>query len=53
VANEKGWIVKRTFHEKISGTIKSGSGDEFKSLLDYIEKSPIRVIMASEISRIG
>ena len=53
VADQKGWHVKRTFQEKISGTIKSGSRNEFKSLLEYIERSPIQVIMTSEISRIG
>jgi DNA invertase Pin-like site-specific DNA recombinase len=53
VAQEKGWHVRRTFQEKISGTIKSGSRTEFKSLLDYIEKTPVQVIMTSEISRIG
>jgi len=53
VALEKGWYVKRTFQEKISGTIKSGSRNEFKSLLDYIEKTPVQIVMVSEISRIG
>ena len=53
VAQEKGWHVKRTFQEKISGTIKSGSRNEFNSLLDYIDKTPIQIILASEISRIG
>lgn len=53
VAEQKGWHVRRTFQEKISGTIKSGSRNEFKSLLEYIERSPIQVIMTSEISRIG
>lgn len=53
VANEKGWTVKRTFQEKISGTIKSGSRTEFKSLMDYIDKTPIQVVMVSEISRLG
>jgi len=53
VADQKGWHVRRTFQEKISGTIKSGSRNEFKSLLEYIERSPIQVIMTSEISRIG
>jgi DNA invertase Pin-like site-specific DNA recombinase len=53
VAEQKGWHVRRTFQEKISGTIKSGSRYEFKSLLEYIERSPIQVIMTSEISRIG
>jgi DNA invertase Pin-like site-specific DNA recombinase len=53
VAEQKGWHVRRTFQEKISGTIKSGSRNEFKSLLEYIERSSIQVIMTSEISRIG
>jgi DNA invertase Pin-like site-specific DNA recombinase len=53
VAQEKGWRVRRTFQEKISGTIKSESRNEFKALLDYIDKTPIQIIMVSEISRIG
>ena len=53
VAQEKGWHVKRTFQEKISGTIKSGFRTEFKSLMDYIDKTPVQVVMVSEISRLG
>ncbi len=53
VAQEKGWNVRRVFQEKISGTIKSGSRTEFKSLIDYIDKTPVQVVMVSEISRIG
>jgi DNA invertase Pin-like site-specific DNA recombinase len=53
IAQEKGWHVRRIFQEKISGTIKSGSRNEFKALLDYIDKTPIQIIMTSEISRIG
>jgi DNA invertase Pin-like site-specific DNA recombinase len=53
VAQEKGWHVKRTFQEKISGTIKSGSRTEFKSLMEYIDKTPVQVVMVSEISRLG
>ena len=53
VAQQKGWHVRRTFQEKISGTIKSGSRNEFKALLDYIEKTPVPIVMVSEISRIG
>jgi DNA invertase Pin-like site-specific DNA recombinase len=53
VAHEKGWHVRRTFQEKVSGTIKSGSRNEFKMLLEYIDKTPVQVIMTSEISRIG
>ena len=53
VAYDKGWNVKRTFQEKISGTIKSGSRNEFKALLDYIDKTSVQVVMVSEISRVG
>ena len=53
IAQEKGWHVRRTFQEKISGTIKSGSRSEFKSLMDYIDKTPVQVVMVSEISRLG
>jgi DNA invertase Pin-like site-specific DNA recombinase len=53
VAQQKGWHVRRTFQEKVSGTIKSGSRNEFKALLDYIEKTSVPVVMVSEISRIG
>lgn len=53
VAKDKGWTVKRTFQETISGTIKTGSRIECKSLMDYIEKSPINIVMVSEISRVA
>lgn len=53
VAQEKGWHVKRTFQEKISGTVRSGSRNEFKLLLEYIDKTPVQVVMVSEISRLG
>ena len=52
-AQEKGWHVRRTFQEKISGTVRSGSRTEFKSLMDYIDKTPVQVVMVSEISRLG
>jgi DNA invertase Pin-like site-specific DNA recombinase len=53
VAHEKGWNVKRTFQEKITGTSKAGSRYEFMSLIDYIERKSVDVVMVSEISRIG
>jgi DNA invertase Pin-like site-specific DNA recombinase len=52
-AQQNGWHIRRTFQEKISGTTKSGSINEFKALLDYIDKTPIQIVMTSEISRIG
>jgi DNA invertase Pin-like site-specific DNA recombinase len=53
VAQQKGWHVIRTFQEKVSGTIKSGYRTEFKSLMDYIDKTPVQIVMVSEISRLG
>ena len=53
VANEKGWNVKRVFEEKVSGTIKSSQRKEFIKILDYIDKNEIRLVLISEISRIG
>jgi DNA invertase Pin-like site-specific DNA recombinase len=53
VAKQKSWNVKRVFQEKISGTVRSGSRNEFKMLLEYIDKSPVQVVMTSEVSRIA
>ena len=53
VAQERGWHVRRVFQEKISGTTETGARNEFKSLIDYLEKTPIDVVMVSEISRIA
>lgn len=53
VAEEKGWRIRRTFQEKISGTSMAGTRLEFKSLIEYLERVPIDVVMVSEISRIG
>jgi DNA invertase Pin-like site-specific DNA recombinase len=53
VAQDKGWYVRRTFQEKISGTAKAESRLEFKSLIAYLEKTHIDVVMVSEISRVG
>jgi len=53
VAEGKGWHVRRTFQEKISGTSMAGTRLEFKTLVDYLERVPVDVVMVSEISRIG
>ena len=53
IAQDKGWQVQRVFQEKISGTTKTGSRNEFKSLMDYLKDKHIDVVMVSEISRIG
>ncbi len=53
VANEKGWTVKRVFQETVSGTVKTTDRKEFTKLLEYVETNGIKLVMVSEISRIG
>lgn len=53
IAQERNWNVKRTFKEKISGTVKSDSRPEFKALIEYIEKNSIDLCLVSEVSRIS
>lgn len=47
------WHVQRVFQEKISGTTKTGSRNELKSLMDYLSDKNIDLVMVSEISRVG
>src|SRR5450759_3948696 len=53
VAQNRGWHVRRVFQEKISGTAETGSRNEFKSLIDYLEKTPVDIVLVSEISRVA
>jgi DNA invertase Pin-like site-specific DNA recombinase len=53
VADEKGWTVKRVFEETVSGTVKTTERKEFNKLLEYATQNDIRLILVSEISRIG
>jgi len=53
VAQNRGWHVRRVFQEKISGTTETGARNEFKLLIDYLEKTPVDIVMISEISRIA
>ncbi len=53
IAREKGWTLKRTFAEKISGNIKADDRKEFKNLLIYVKDNSIKLVMVSEISRLG
>ena len=53
VAGEKGWTVKRVFEEKVSGTVKSTDRKEFNKLLEYLIQNDIKLVLISEISRIG
>lgn len=53
VASEKGWNVKRVFEEKVSGTVKSTERKEFSKILEYTAQYNIKLVLISEISRIG
>lgn len=53
VANDKGWNVKRVFQEKVSGTVRSTDRKTFNKILEYSEQNNIKLILISEISRIG
>lgn len=53
VAADKGWTVKRVFQETVSGTIRTGDRKEFTKLLEYVESNGIKLVLVSEISRIG
>lgn len=53
IAEQKGWIVTRTFCEKISGTSKANDRREFNEMIKYIDQKNIKLVMISEISRLG
>ncbi|HPI46072.1 MAG TPA: recombinase family protein [Tenuifilaceae bacterium] len=53
IAEEKGWTMVRTFSEAISGTTKVQKRKEFNEMLRYIESKNIKLLMISEISRLG
>jgi DNA invertase Pin-like site-specific DNA recombinase len=53
VSIDKGWNVKRVFEEKVSGTVKSTDRKAFNKILEYTEHQNIKLVLISEISRIG
>lgn len=53
LSKEKGWTVKRVFEEKVSGTVKSTDRNEFNKLFEYLIQNGIKLVLISEISRIG
>ena len=53
IAGQKNWVVVRNFTEKISGTTKANERREFSEMLKYVEKNNIKIVMISEISRLG
>ena len=53
VAKKRGWKLRRVFAEKVSGTTKADSRTAFKDLLAYAQDKGIKLVMVSEISRLG
>lgn len=53
VAAEKGWIARRVFQETVSGTVRTTDRKEFAKLLEYIQQHSIKLVLVSEITRIG
>jgi DNA invertase Pin-like site-specific DNA recombinase len=53
IAVQKGWIVKRTFAEKITGTTDASQRAEFRKLLEYVKTNNIEIVLVSEVSRLG
>lgn len=52
-AEKRGFNVKRVFIETVSGRIKTTERKEFNTLLEYVKQNDIKIVMLSEISRIG
>lgn len=52
-AKKNGYTVVNRFAEKITGVSKAGERKEFQKMLEYIEKHQIKMILVSELSRIG
>ena len=53
IAEDRAWKVKRVFQEKVSGTVKADSRPEFKNMIQYLENTGIKLVLISEVSRIG
>ena len=53
IAEDRGLVVKRVFQEKISGTTKADSRPEFRTMIQYLEHTGIKLVLISEVSRIG
>lgn len=52
-AKSKGWLVKRVFSEKISGTSKVESRIELLKAIEYAKENSISILATSELSRLG
>lgn len=53
IAESRGWYIKRKFQEKICEVSNNAKHSEFESLMEYIEKTNVDVVLVSEISAVG
>jgi len=53
IAEQKNWTIVRNFTEKVSGTTKANDRREFNAMMKYVELNSIKLILISEISRLG
>lgn len=51
-AKSKGWLVRRVFSEKISGTSKIESRTELLNAIEYAKENSISILATSELSRL-
>ena len=52
-AKSKGWLVRRVFSEKISGTSKIESRTELLKAIEYAKENSLSILATSELSRLG
>lgn len=53
LAISKGWTLKATFAEKISGAKKNAERDELMKMVDYVKANHIDKVLVTELSRLG
>ena len=53
LANSKGWTLKATFAEKISGAKKNTERKELLRMVDYVKANQISKVLVTELSRLG
>ena len=53
LANNKGWTLKATFAEKVSGAKKNTERKELMKMVDYVKANHIDKVLVTELSRLG
>ena len=53
LANNKGWTLKATFAEKISGAKQNSERTELMCMVDYVKANHIDKVLVTELSRLG